>query len=238
MLSSMLLGLFSPAVTHAITATQIREAQTIMRKFGIPAGPVDGKQGAMTKRGLCAFRYMSGMSVSRNSLDTATLSKLRSYNKSYASLGQIPARANSTNRELLVAHETCQAMTYSVKASNGKHYYKRVMAISTARPGKTTPNGTFSLGFTQRGWSCSSRYPESCVKQTTGRFATSTSYGNMYNFRAFHQGNLYGIHGSTSVPTYPASAGCIRVTVADSDWMFSNVGNNGNRPVLIVTGSY
>lgn len=211
----------------AQSSSSVANAQRIMTKFGIPTGPVDGLSGSQTSRGLCIFRYMSGLSVSRSNLDSATYTKLKQYDAAYTSLRQIRAKSTS---EYLVAHQTCQAMVY---ARSG--YYQRVMAISTGIPGHTTPSGSYALGYTQKGWSCSTLYPESCTKQTTGRFAYISNYGNMYNMRQV-TGPIY-VHGSTSVPTYPASHGCIRVTVSDSDWMYDNVGNSA-KPTIYVLGAY
>lgn len=42
--------------------------------------------------------------------------------------------------------------------------------------------------------------------------------GTLYDPLYFHQG--WAIHGSNSVPAYPASHGCIRVTRADALWLF------------------
>lgn len=242
-------------VTVKYSAT-VNEAQKIMAKYALPAGPVDGLDGSRTRRGLCAFRYMSGLPVTRNSLDAATLTKLREYNKKYASLGSIPAKAYNGNNTYLVAHKTCQTMLYvernTTKATN---YYKKVYPISTGALSCTksngtkgscdTPSGNYWLGKTSKGWLCSTSYPESCLdnKDTDGRFGNiknyptkPAGYGNMYNFRYFRSGG-YGVHGSKNVPTYPASHGCIRVTLEDSDWMYDTVGNKGST-YLAVTGAY
>jgi len=55
----------------------------------------------------------------------------------------------------------------------------------------------------------------------------------MYNPRRQVVGAIF-VHGSTSVPTYPASHGCIRVTVNDSDWLYHNV----DRMPIFITGKY
>jgi lipoprotein-anchoring transpeptidase ErfK/SrfK len=44
--------------------------------------------------------------------------------------------------------------------------------------------------------------------------------GQMYNPYYFHGG--YAIHGSPSVPNYPASHGCIRVTMWDMDLLLEH----------------
>lgn len=54
----------------------------------------------------------------------------------------------------------------------------------------------------------------------------------MYNPRQVI-GDIF-LHGSTSVPTYPASHGCIRVRVSDSDWLYHNV----DRMPFFITGNY
>jgi hypothetical protein len=251
-------GMYYLVSTKAATpySATVYEAQKIMAKFSLPSGPADGIQGAQTRRGLCAFRHISGMTVTRNTLDSATLTKLRDFNKRYTSLGAIPAPANNGYNTYLVAEKTCQTMIYVVRnTTKAANFYKKVYPISTGaascvkKDGRTgsceTPSGNYMLGKTNKGWICSSAYPESCVdnKDTDGRFGyiknyadKPAGYGNMYNFRNFKD-FVYGVHGSKSVPTYPASHGCIRVTLADSDWMYDNVGNYGSVP-LTVKGLY
>lgn len=225
-------GLIIPQSVEAASAKQIREAQTIMKKFGLPTGSVDGLMGPQTQRGLCAFRYISGMTVTRSSkIDTKTLKTLREYNKKYKSLKQISDR-KSYNGEYMVAQKTCQVLFHVDK---GK--FTRAMPMSsgikTRAGGIETPNkprnanrSYYILGNTQRGWSCSNQYPGSCRHEKAGRFSNISSYGNMYNMRWMNDGGLY-LHGSMRVPTQPGSAGCIRVTTKDSDWMWDHVGNKG-----------
>lgn len=221
------LGSVAPA--HAATAAssaKIKEAQTIMTKFNLPTGTIDGQFGPNTARGLCSFRQVSNQKWSRSSLTDAQLKKLRAYDAKYAKLSDIPAPKKDGKSTYVLVNQTCQTLTY---VEGG--YYKRVMTASTGMKGHTTKEGEYSLGGTKRGWHCSTIYPESCATHTEGRFSTVEDYGNMYNKR-----HVYGavfVHGSTSVPTYPASHGCIRVTPANSDWMYDNVGNNGPVPIII-----
>jgi lipoprotein-anchoring transpeptidase ErfK/SrfK len=50
--------------------------------------------------------------------------------------------------------------------------------------------------------------------------ATSTWLGSaiLYRTMTFH-GN-FAIHGYHSVPTYPASHGCVRVPIREADWLY------------------
>ena len=45
--------------------------------------------------------------------------------------------------------------------------------------------------------------------------------GSMYRPNYFHGG--YAVHGMTSVPAYPASHGCVRMTVPTMDRMWSSL---------------
>jgi lipoprotein-anchoring transpeptidase ErfK/SrfK len=218
-----------PQPTSAASATT-KEAQLILTKFGMPVGAVDGVWGSQTARGLCAFRIVVGATASRNGISSSTMTTLRNYNKKYSKLQSIPAATRSGKTTYMYANQTCQAMLY---VKGGK--YQKAIAISTGKgttKDDTTPNDTYTMGNTSRGWYCSGQYPESCKKQTTGRFVTISNFGNMYNRR--HVVNGVYVHGSTSVPTYPASAGCIRVSTKDSDWMYDNV----NSMPIIVAGKY
>jgi hypothetical protein len=209
-----------------------------MKKFGVPGGPVDRETGPLTQRGLCAMRQIVGYTPTRNNLSMEMLDSLRYVNKNFSSLSQIKAPKLDGESTYLLVQKHCQVMFY---VENGR--YKRVIPVSTgvskanSKDGKdhTTPNFKTHLGYTQRGWSCSTEYPESCRRHTEGRFDSISNYGNMYNKRLI-SGSYY-LHGSTDVPTYPASMGCIRVTTADSDWMYDHVGNN-EKPYFKVVGNY
>ena len=217
-----------PQSASAASSSTVREAQTILKKFGMPVGTVDGVWGSQTARGLCAFRIVVGATPSRSGITSSTMSTLRSYNSRYSKLQSIPAKTRSGKSTYMYANQTCQAMLY-VKGSR----YQKAMAISTGMAGHSTPNSTYTMGNTATGWYCSKQYPESCKNHTEGSFATSGKrFGNMYNRRHFVDGKY--VHGSTSVPTYPASHGCIRVTIQDSDWMYDNV----NSLPLIIEGRY
>lgn len=211
-------------------SSDVREAQTIMTKFGLPTGPIDGIWGPQTARGICAFRMISGLPVSRKAINSNDMSALRNFNAHYATISQIPA-PNKNVSSYLDLNKTCQVMAY-VEGNQ----YQRVMPVSTGKSGyDTLKRPSYTVDNTTRGWHCSSQYPESCANMSSGRFANISSYGNMYN-RRHVTGGIY-VHGSTSVPTAPVSHGCIRVTTTDSDWMYDYVGNAGD-VTLFVSGSY
>lgn len=81
----------------------------------------------------------------------------------------------------------------------------RTIRVSTGRKGKRTPTGCYTI-FSKQGAGCrSSRYP----KPHGG--------ARMPYCMFFHR--LYGIHGYHSVPSYPASAGCVRTPTSQARWL-------------------
>lgn len=65
-----------------------------------------------------------------------------------------------------------------------------------------TPRGSFEIYFKDPGW-------------------VEGSLGALYNAMYFYEG--FAIHGSRSVPDYPASHGCVRVTIEDADALFDRI---------------
>lgn len=75
--------------------------------------------------------------------------------------------------------------------------------VSTGRPGKPSPRGTFSM--TQR----------------VRRGKVSTIYGVEMPYWMRLGGSVYGVHAGY-LPGYPASAGCIRLPMSAAEVIFEN----------------
>lgn len=73
--------------------------------------------------------------------------------------------------------------------------------VSTGKPGKRTPSGTFSAKGKER-------------------MHYSRRYHNAPMPYSVHLGGHYFIHGFSSVPRYPASRGCIRMPVDSARQFF------------------
>lgn len=232
--AAIIFAAVAPVEAASISSrSTVRAAQSKLNNFGIHAGPADGYHGPKTGRALCTFRWISGMKAHRGKLDTATYNKLNAYKSQLGYITNLKAGKFRGESTYIYVSKTCQTMIYVEHQK-----IRRVINVSTGKKGHETPNTVRRLGSTQKGWSCSTLYPESCRKQHTGVNKKYSDVGNMYNKR-YVKGAIY-LHGSNSVPTYPASHGCIRVSVWDSDWMYKHVGNRdtGGRPLIYVGGSY
>lgn len=114
----------------------------------------------------------------------------------------VPFRADEPNRVevdlgrqiLILVIDDLPAGIIPISSANGDTYTSWNGNTVTAR----TPEGDFSFFREEDGW--------------------YRSYlGALYEPFFFRGG--YAIHGSNSVPAYPASHGCIRTQIADQDWL-------------------
>lgn len=106
---------------------------------------------------------------------------------SYASAARLVAKVNLSNQTMTVHKD-------------GRVIHR--WPISSARPGKVTPTGTYSPKRMHRQW-------------------TSTIYGSSMPYSIFFKGP-YAIHGTNAVSRLGtrASAGCIRLHTANAKRLF------------------
>ncbi len=121
----------------------------------------------------------------------------------------VPAAAQALTVEVDLSEQIMQ-----VRAPSGE---VMVWPVSTARPGKVTPTGTFQ-------------------PQTLKRMHYSTLYNNApMPFSIFFYGN-YAIHGTNQVDRLgtTASAGCVRLHPAHAETLFNLVLQVGKADTRIV----
>ena len=123
----------------------------------------------------------------------------------------LPA-ADAGGRSVTV-DRTCQVLYY---ADGGQ--WQHVYAASTGADGLPNPD-SYTIQWKRPGWHTSTLYP--------------APEPNMYN--SMYIRGAIAIHGSHSVPTHPASAGCVRVTPDVADFLFERL-DDGD-PVEVI-GTY
>ena len=163
-----------------------RQAEQRLWELGYWVGPIDGKFNSASRQALIAFQQVEGRARTGN-LTSTELNALLLANRPrprFAGYGHI--EIDLTRQVLFVIDETGTV--------------SRILTVSTGNEGRYvdhgqihrahTPRGTFKVLRKINGWRLSSLgllyYPSYIV-------------------------NGLAVHGSLSVPTYPASHGCIRV---------------------------
>ena len=99
-----------------------------------------------------------------------------------------------------VALEVVQDAQVVLLVKDGR--VRRILNAATGTGSTPTPNGRYRVYRQINGW-------------------RTSPLGQLYRPKYFHQG--YAVHGSLSVPAYPASHGCVRLNLASTDFLWPRV---------------
>jgi len=184
-----------------------RQAEQRLWELGYWAGPIDGRFDSASRQALVAFQKVEGRARTGN-LTSTELNALLVANRPrprFEGYGHI--EIDLTRQVLFVIDETgTVTRILTVSTGNERRYVDRGQ-VHRAH----TPRGTFKVLRKINGWRLSSLgllyYPSYIV-------------------------NGIAVHGSLSVPSYPASHGCIRVP------MFAAKELSGLMPVGIEVSVY
>lgn len=169
-------------------------------------GAVDGVFGANTYHAVVAFQKVQR--IARDGIvGPVTWSKLTT---PFRPKPRYPLATSSLEVDLtrqVVYYVSHRAVARIVDAStgSGKLYYS-----GGTWQRATTPTGRFKIFRRINGWH-------------------NGPLGSLYRPNYFYKG--YAVHGYTSVPAYPASHGCVRITISTMDRMWASL--RINMPVAI-----
>jgi hypothetical protein len=178
--------------------TDLVSVQLRLKDLGYLLGAADGVKGQQTVAAIMAFQRVNGLAVD-GIVGPRTLAALESPASPQLRGGPASRIEVDLDRQLAhVVRNGTRAVTLHVSSGNGEPYPSATGGTAYAN----TPVGEF-------------RIERSIVGIRESRL------GIMYDPLYFYGG--YAIHGSDSVPPYPASHGCIRVSRADGSWLVSNI---------------
>lgn len=197
------LGQDEPAETRAASdgpepsedpALELVEVQERLRDHRFLIGSADGQAGQQTTAAVMAYQRVNGLAVD-GVIGPATTAALLSGSAEPTLAGGADNRIEvDLDAQLLhVVEDGRRTVTLQVSSGNGETYTN---ANGSARA--RTPVGSFSI---------ERRIPG--LREA----ALGTLYDPLYFYRGF------AVHGSPSVPAYPASHGCVRITRADATWL-------------------
>ena len=161
-------------------------------------GAIDGEAGSAFTSAVMAFQKVQGLPVD-GAVGAETLTALKDPK-------QPALRGGAANR---IEVDLTKQVLYYVEGGS----LIRIMPVSSGSGASyTTSSGGTAKSLTPVGsYAVQRKIPGIRV----------AALGELYDPMYFYQG--WAIHGSNSVPAYPASHGCIRVTRADALWLYPRV---------------
>ncbi|HUG84844.1 MAG TPA: L,D-transpeptidase family protein [Euzebya sp.] len=192
-----------PTVTPAPTPTatpvgDVAAVQQALTDLGYYVGAIDGRAGPATASAVQAFQKVQGLSAD-GAIGPNTLAALESPFEP-TMRGGPPNRVEVNLDDQVMYVVQGDRLTRILPISSGSGETYATPSGGTAR--SVTPVGDFSV-----------------ERHISGE--RHAPLGTLYDPMYFYGG--WAIHGSNSVPAYPASHGCVRVTRADARWLFDRL---------------
>jgi len=190
----------------------VKAVQTQLTALGYYGAAVDGERGPALRSAVMAFQKVQGLGAD-GVVGKATLAALKAPRKP-ALKASSPAdrvEVDLTKQVLYVVKGGAIARILPVSSGNGRTYLQK--------------NGHKATALSPVGW-------YKIQRRIVGE--RNADLGTLYDPQYFYRG--WAIHGSNSVPGYPASHGCIRVTRADAKYLLRAI--SVGTSVYVYGGSY
>ena len=192
-----------PALAVGDSGPDVMILQQALAERNLYRGPIDGEFGDATAYGVMALH--KAMEVERSwDFEPGDWRLLADFE-----LPPLPVRPDEPDRvEVDIGHQLMfhiedQRVVDVIPVSTGGSYWYYSPRNDAVVPAGT-PRGDFTLFHLATGWHCDS--------------LTGWCIYNPWSFTPY-----YAMHGYLSVPEYPASHGCVRVTTWDSDYLIDRL---------------
>lgn len=178
--------MFFSFAAFAQTSKQVLEAEKLLSDLGYWVIKVDGRADASTKHALTAFQKVERRRRT-GILNEAELKALRLASRPTPKFtGEAHIEVDITRQVLFLVDK--------------KGAITRILPISSGNEQKYQQDGKWEVAHTPRG--------EFLIKRQI-KGTRKAPLGNLYYPNYFYGG--VAIHGSNSIPIYPASHGCVRI---------------------------
>lgn len=185
-----------PSLRRGSTGSYVVAAQNRLNQLGYWCGRADGSFGHLTQQAVWALQKVAH--VSRDGVIGSTTWGLldRGVRGNPRSTTGTVIECDLAENTLMLVSGGRLRYTLNTSTGNGERYYSRGMWRTAY-----TPRGQFSVYW---------------------RYTSGWQYGSlgaMWRPAYFKSG--WAIHGSTSIPPYPASHGCLRVSTAAMNKLYA-----------------
>ncbi|MDE9366507.1 L,D-transpeptidase family protein [Luteipulveratus sp. YIM 133132] len=189
--------------------------QQRLRDLGYWALAPDGTYGSSTKQAVYALQKASG--IGRNGrVDTATRAALDQGVVPRSRTGAGKAVEIDLDRQLLLAVEGGRVRAViNASSGNGETFTVTDKKTGTETEYRArTPRGSFRVYL-----------------EDDKNHESTLELGSMWRPKYFHGG--IAVHGSGSIPPFPASHGCVRVSNSAMNWLWDTWGLPIGTPVTV-----
>jgi hypothetical protein len=201
---SVLLGPLPAVGTRNGMATALIQQRLLELGFWLYA--VDGEYGSTTKQAVMAFQKWTGLdpsgSVDQATANALTMATARPVGQSTSS--GVVVEIDKTKQVMLITAGGKLVWAINISTGSGQYYLEKNQKDPTKwEAGRSlTHSGRFKIQRERAdGW-------------------WDGDLGKIYRPKYFNGG--IAIHGSKSIPNYPASHGCVRVSVAAMDMIWAS----------------
>lgn len=192
---------WSTTLRPGMSGAAVKAAQKRLHQLGYWVGSADGRYGSLTTQAVLAVQKSHRMKRT-GVLDAATRKAITVGLRPKARTRTGSAIEVDLKRQIvIIVSQGRTRWVLNTSTGSGKVYYQ-----AGRRQVAVTPRGTYRI-----------------VRQIDGRRVSAL--GELWRPKYFHGG--YALHGSPSIPAYPASHGCIRLSNSAMNWLWSS----GNAPI-------
>ncbi|GAB4083897.1 hypothetical protein GCM10028784_05270 [Myceligenerans cantabricum] len=183
-------------ITPGEQGEHVARMQERLQQLGYQVTSADGAYGAETWQAVVALQKVAGLGRD-GVVGPATKKALNDGVVPVSRNGGTGIEVDLGRQVLLVVENGKVIRTFNASSGNGESY-EALGAQYVAH----TPSGSYSV-----------------YRQVDGVRESSLDLGSMYRPKYFTGG--IAVHGSPSIPAYPASHGCIRVSDTAMNWIWS-----------------
>lgn len=187
---------WTTTLRSGVKGSAVRDAQLRLKALGYWTGPTDGEYGSQTTQAVLAMQKTAG------SPRTGVIGRVE---RNILTAGIRPQARTTTGTTLeidlkrqllLVVVSGRTRWAFNTSTGSGRYYYQ-----DGVRHRATTPRGHFSV-----------------TRQIDG--PRVSPLGLLFRPKYFFGG--YAVHGSSSIPAYPASHGCVRVSNSAINYLWAS----------------
>lgn len=196
-------------IEYGEVSDRVGDLQQRLQDLGYFVTDVDDAYGSETQQAVFALQKAGGL-YRDGVVGDAT--------KAAAADGVVPQAQTSSgkvleidvDRQLVLAVEDGQVVkVINASSGNGETYEAKGNTYTAY-----TPRGSFAV-----------------YREVNGMHSSSLELGDMWRPKFFTGG--IALHGSSSVPAFPASHGCVRVSNSAMDWIWDTWGAPSGTPVVV-----